>query len=301
MIKKSIFIALVFTALFGFKEAASAAPDFYITSDVHIGPAVEYNADVDCSDDDYKKYCTNDGDGTPTKSNKKRFKELIQKLDIKNISNRYLLVSGDIVQQGVIDEYDTMQNVISGEGIGQKIYISLGNHELRPINQEATEDGYDNRRQNFLDYIGAINSTKTFENVKIVRIGTDFENRPVVPWNRKAGSTVASERTSVFFYISEGTKTFLRNELASAKAAGQTVIILCHWPVPYTVQNSGGTTGGLEQHRIADSSSLAVDSSIQNIIKDYPNAILISGHSHEYFNSNWKKEEQKLPKISRRK
>ena len=307
--KKMILILPIFLCLFFCSiSQVHANTDIYVTSDAHIGPTSVTTCDTK------PWYCINGGKNSPLKTNATRFSEFLQAINLTGATNRYLLVTGDVIQiyQGddAYSHYKSLINSSSNKSSSAKVFTSIGNHELRPGSDELgilDNTQYQTKRTAFINNIGDIVKSETFGGIKVVRIGTDYANRPVNPWTEEYDNKdIPEDYSSLYGYASDATLTFLRNELEASKNAGQTVIVMTHWPMNSTVEASYSDSGNYGvPYRYADNSAKATftaDYRLNDIIHDSPNAIVVSGHSHWAFNGFWQfSDEETKDSISTKK
>ena len=305
---KRIILSVFLCLLMCFSTKVNANTDIYVTSDTHIGPSNVTLSDCNTNNTNNRAYyCINGGKDNPTMTNATRLSQFLKAINLTGATDRYLLVVGDVIQIYQTDKYpnddayQNYKNIISSSANNSninKVFTSIGNHELRPSSdeKEIDETRYDNKRNAFINNFGAITDTTTFGNtipVKIIRIGTDYDNRPVIPWTGESSSD-ESRKSSLYAYTSETTLTTLRRELNDALEHKQTVIVMTHWPLNDTVEaswNSSGTGDGVPyRYNYIDENTgtLPRDDRVKNMIKEYPNVIVVSGHSHWYFNKSWK-------------
>lgn len=250
---------------------ASTGDIFYVTSDTHIG-----TSSSNC--DSTPTVCTN---YSPKILNKTVFSDLVNTTKVKSNIRRFMLVVGDITQNGTVNQINNYLDVV-GTANNDKIFSSLGNHDLRQsLKENATNEDYQSayleHRTAFINAFGSISNSWNIgsdsDKIKVIRIGTDFSNSPVTPWDASSFG---------YGYLSTASKKFLENELSSAMTNNQVAIVMSHWPVYSTVcsSNSG--------YRMTTDNS-KVDESFNKIISKYPNAIIVSGHTHGRFSKcpNW--------------
>ena len=282
MLKRGLFVILFVISFFLSIGVVSAAnTEFFVISDVHTGGASDT-----CKSNKYA--CINNGEGKTSTTNAKRFKQFLKKANLKGNTNRYILIVGDVVDRAQEDQYKNFANILKSDTVKSRTYASIGNHELRPTNaqKKLKEAEYDKLRALFKKYVGAIDESKIFgvtnKKVKVVKIGTNYEHRPIVEWTSNS-----SGGTSIYQYDSPDTMSFLEKSIKSAKAAGQTVIVMSHEPANKTVQSSGKSP-----HRIKKNNKVTVSNKLNDIIKNYPNVILVSGHTHKKFENTTSKDKR---------
>ena len=298
MRKKSILLLIFLCALL-ISIDVKATTDFYVTSDVQVGPTTV----TSCSAQPW--YCVNNGADIPLKTNAARFSEFLQAINLTGATNRYLLVVGDIIQiyQGddAYSNYKSLINSSTNKSSSDRVYTAIGNHALRPGSEEngiLTNDQYKTKRNAFISNFGDIRSSKEFAGIKVIRIGTDYENAPVSPWTEEYDDKdIPEDFSSLYGYASDEMLEDLENELQASEEAGQTVIVMTHWPLNNTVEYSWYNSS--DYGVMWRNTSLEEDDALNRVIEKHPNAIVVSGHSHWKLNGWWKLVDTETRSISK--
>ena len=90
------------------------------------------------------------------------------------------------------------------------------------------------------------------------------------------GSDPACRNPWLFAYVKdEDYANIIKPQLDAAKSAGEIAIVMSHWPANDTVY------AGYHDH--IRTNLRYNNNTLNNLIEDYPNAIVVSGHYHNYF------------------
>lgn len=190
--------------------------------------------------------------------------------DIKTISPNSIgiFINGDIADHGYVSEYRSLQKIIDAAGEGlPKVYCSIGNHDL-------ADGPYDEKLKNFLEY---------------TEPGTDSVYYDL--WlNDVHFIFLGSEAPGLNAQLSNKQLEWFREKLAENRDENRPIYVFLHQGLIDTV---AGTFAYQEWHGINQAKKFA------EILKDYPEVILFSGHSHWEMDSlhSMKARDEALPTI----
>ncbi len=172
--------------------------------------------------------------------------------DIKELSPNSLgiFVNGDIADHGQQAEYDALNRLIAAAGEGvPPVYAAIGNHDLDGGQSAAAQI------QQFLAGTGNNSETVYFDRV-IDGVHFVF---------------LGSETAGLYATLSRAQLDWLEETLAADKAAGRPVFLFLHQGIMDTVS---GTMEYQGWHGINSPERF------KKILKEHPEVILFSGHSH---------------------
>lgn len=179
-----------------------------------------------------------------------------------------IFINGDIADHGEVSEYKIFNKMIedAGEGLPQ-VYCSIGNHDL-------ADGPYETRLKNFLKY---------------TEPGTDS-----VYYDMWIGGVhfifLGSEKTGLYADLSKDQLAWFREKLNENRDENRPTYVFLHQGLVDTV---AGTFAYQKWHGINQAKKFAA------ILKDYPEAVLFSGHSHWEMDSLnvMRERDEKLPTI----
>lgn len=190
--------------------------------------------------------------------------------DIKKLSpdSIGIFVNGDIADHGEEAEYRSFQQLIKNAGAGlPKVYCAIGNHDL-------ANGPYDEKLNLFLQYtepaIDSVYFDQWIDGVHFIYLG--------------------SEATGLNAQLSRQQLNWFKKALAENRDENRPIYVFLHQGLIDTV---AGTFAYQNWHGINQAKEFA------NILKNYPEVILFSGHSHWEMNSlhSMKARDEKLPTI----
>ncbi len=190
--------------------------------------------------------------------------------DIKTVSPNSIgiFINGDIADHGYVSEYRSFQKLIEAAGEGlPKVYCSIGNHDL-------ADGPYDEKLQNFLEYTDP---------------GTDSVYYDL--WlNDVHFIFLGSEAPGLNAQLSKKQLEWFQEKLAENRDENRPIYVFLHQGLLDTV---AGTFVYQEWHGINQARQFA------QILKDYPEVILFSGHSHWEMDSlhSMKARDEELPTV----
>ncbi len=189
----------------------------------------------------------------------------IQKLSPDSIG---IFINGDIADHGEVSEYLTFQRMITAAGAGlPEVYCSIGNHDL-------AQGPYDEKLANFLKY---------------TEPGTDS-----VYYDLWLGGVhfifLGSEAVGLNAQLSREQLKWFKQKLAEDRDENRPIYVFLHQGLMDTV---AGTFEYQKWHGVNQAKEFAA------ILKDYPEVILFSGHSHWEMDSlhSMKARDEALPTI----
>lgn len=190
--------------------------------------------------------------------------------DIKTLSPNSIgiFINGDIADHGEVAEYLSFQQLIKDAGNGlPPVYAAIGNHDLYA-------GPYDEKLKNFLDHI---------------RPGTDSVYYDL--WIDGVHFIfLGSETTGLNATLSAEQLGWFREKLAENRDENRPTYVFLHQGLMDTV---AGTFAYQGWHGINQAAEFA------NILKEYPEVILFTGHSHWEMDAfqTMKPRDEKLPTI----
>ncbi|MBQ8209437.1 MAG: metallophosphoesterase [Clostridia bacterium] len=184
--------------------------------------------------------------------------------DMENAQNELdaLVLAGDITDHGLVEEYENLQKAFESFSPAKEILMAVGNHDT----WTDDNDRYEPAKENFVKYSKEITGRELTQCYYSTEI------------NGYSFIVMASEGTNVAAYISETQLEWLRAEMDKAAEKDLPIFVICHWPV---AQSHGlPETFGEEEPSILDGSLGEQTYAVEEILKDYENVFMISGHIH---------------------
>lgn len=194
----------------------------------------------------------------------------VLKCGLADMENAYdeldaLILTGDITDHGLAEEYETLKKAFEPYSPAKEILMAVGNHDT----WTDDDDRYEPAKENFVKYSKEITGRELTECYYSTEI------------NGYSFIVMASEGTNVAAYISETQLQWLRAEMDKAAEKGLPIFVICHWPL---VQSHGlPETWGDVEPNILDGSLGDQGYAVEEILKDYENVFMISGHIHSGF------------------
>ncbi len=172
-----------------------------------------------------------------------------------------VIVAGDVVENGLAEEYQLVYDGLSG--IKDCRYImAAGNHDIRlrsykQVVKRFTE--FSNALNNNVDPVDALHFSERINGYKFIVIGSD-------------------KATFEEAYISDEQLDWLDSELAAEN--GAPTFVICHQPLKLThdLPNTWGNGTNLNAGSVGDQSD-----EIKEILTKYDNVVFITGHLHTGF------------------
>ncbi|MDN3017765.1 metallophosphoesterase [Paenibacillus sp. BSR1-1] len=194
--------------------------------------------------------------------------------DLNRVAPRYdaIAVVGDFTDAGYEEEYQTFTNLLKTykNPLAESI-ISIGNHEYREtIVDPASPVTDDELKARFMHYNGdpitKVYFDKWIKGYHFISLGGELSPKSLSPYE------VSNPGARDWAYISEEQYQWLEQTLPVNAASNKPIFVLLHQPIANTVYGSDRYNAGFDNQRL-----LA-------ILKKYPQAILISGHTHYLLN-----------------
>lgn len=182
--------------------------------------------------------------------------------DLASIADQpeYIVVNGDLVNDGTTEEYDLFMSLAASAGIKRSsLKMVMGNHE-----QSTDDDGnelYEQRRATFMQYAGtsSVYYDTEVSSLHLIVVGPD--SNPTNDW--------------VNFKLSTDQLLWLDDLLQKDEDRGVVSYVFCHEPLQNTVKDTRITQWGYNN-------SIENDSALAQVIDAHKNTVLFSGHTHAY-------------------
>ncbi len=190
--------------------------------------------------------------------------------DIKKLSPNSIgiFINGDIADHGEVAEYRAFQQLVKNAGDGiPKVYCAIGNHDL-------ASGPYDQKLANFLKYTEPGTDTVYYDlwlnDIHFIFLG--------------------SEAPGLNAQLSRKQLNWFKEKLDERRDENRPTYVFLHQGLIDTV---AGTFAYQKWHGIEQATQFA------KILKDYPEVILFTGHSHWEMDSfqTMKARDEKLPTI----
>lgn len=189
-------------------------------------------------------------------------KKAIKDLNKINSSMDALVLNGDIVDQGLDKQYNSVKNVLNKnkELLPKAIIKNIGNHELFEynieINSPAQVQGFINRYLEFADESNVYHDTWV-RGYHFISLGSEDGNSETL--------------NSITAFISDKQLKWFEEKLSENYQKGKPIFVFLHQPLDY----GNGKWIGVKQSE-----------QIKEILSQYPEVILFSSHSHSDLNEN---------------
>ena len=193
---------------------------------------------------------------------------------IKTSPNRsFIMSNGDMVDRGIKEYYDAYNDALK-EAFGDEnpnIYYTIGNHEYIPTN-ESDYTTYTDLAYEYTN-VAQMNDGKPYysfvsNNSYFIVLGTTSMPESL------AGNTQCSEN------LGAEELAWFESTMKEASATNNPIYVFSHAPLKDTVSGSlteyGQTWYGFNDEE---------DAKVKNIIKNYPQTLLFSSHTHWCFES----------------
>ncbi len=192
---------------------------------------------------------------------------------IKQLSpnTKGIMINGDITDSGTATQYEIYQDLVKKAGFDlSDVRCAIGNHDFfGPGNDKL-------KLETFLKYTNPDSDTVYFDEwiggAHFIFLGSEKEGN------------------KLHAYLSDNQLNWFREKLAEKREKNRPIYVFLHQGLVNTV---AGTCEYQGWHGIAQAEKFAA------ILKDYPEVILFSGHSHWQMESaaNMKERDDKLPTI----
>ena len=173
--------------------------------------------------------------------------------DIYDSNSKAILGVGDITNFGKASEYEFVESIFDSVTNKNNIpfYASIGNHEYMYFDTFSEPVGYFKNHFNLDSHYYSF----TVNNYKFIALGTD--------------------NTSLYGIMNNEQLVWLENELKNVQE-NEVVFIMIHQGLMDTVDGTLKT-----KYNQDDYGFISNNDRLRNILKNYPNAVVFSGHSHQ--------------------
>lgn len=236
--------------------------EFQVMSDIHLNPSIAIHNE--------------------------HFASAVRQIKALSPNTKGIMMNGDIVDgyapANVVEkEWQYMQQVVTEAGLDlSKIYCSIGNHDWNVKTDDQQHQNVGKARELFLKYTNPDSETVYFDEwiggAHFIFLGSE-----------RLGNTVDAE-------LSEDQLDWLSEKLKEDRDKGRPIFLFLHQGLPDTVSGTGTTDDVYADygwHGVKQAAELAA------IIKNYPEVILFSSHTHYIMESerNMKARSKDLPTI----
>lgn len=185
--------------------------------------------------------------------------------DLRNTVGKLdaLVLVGDIAENGMQSEYDTVRDMLNSASGAYGHFLCLpGNHDIRL-------KAFDLQHKRFSNFIGSVNGSVPLEND---RYYYSYEINGYKFIVTSTDKTVFEEA-----HISDAQLDFIDREIASTKGTGKPVFVFAHQPL----KNTHGLPGTWNAPEIFNAGSIGKQSDkLRAIFEKYDNVVFITGHLH---------------------
>ncbi len=196
--------------------------------------------------------------------------------DMENAENPLdaLVISGDFTNNGKRAQYEKLEKSFSKYTPAENILFSGGNHDAWARDAETDEERFPTAKELFIEYNEKI-AGRTVDNIYYSEVINGYTFIVL-------GSEGSEEDEPV---ISDTQLSWLNAELAKATADGKPVFVVSHWPFNGT-HGLPNTWEGEPADKVIPDLDPATggfgtrNDEILDIMNDYRNVVLISGHIH---------------------
>ncbi|MFU7515818.1 metallophosphoesterase family protein [Clostridium sp. HCS.1] len=173
-----------------------------------------------------------------------------------------LILNGDNVDQGIDEQYDSMNEILekNKDLLPEIIIKNIGNHEFFDYNIETNSkeevEGFIN---NYLEFAGEekVYHDKWIKDYHFISLGSEDGNSETM--------------NSVTAFLSKEQLDWLKEKIAEKYEKGKPIFVFLHQQLEYP--NSKWV--GVQQ-----------EEELRNILSEYPEAILFSSHTHRDLSDN---------------
>ncbi len=184
--------------------------------------------------------------------------------DINNAETNQdaFMIVGDITENSLDQEWQMIREYLTTYNYGENLLLVAGNHDVRLFGGDAATERFAAFSNEFNDFeIAAQNYTYEINGYKFIVMGSDG---------------YAFEEAN----ISDEQVEWLDDELAAATADGKPVFVALHQPL----KNTHGLPLTWGDGKNANAGHVGKQSdAIQDVLNDYENVVLITGHLHTGF------------------
>jgi len=196
-----------------------------------------------------------------------RLENAIKDLHEVNPGTDLMIMNGDIVDNGIPEQYTLIQNTINSNKsqIPANLIRNIGNHEFFDYSKTTplTPEESDANISRYLEFSGEekVYHDKWIKGYHFISIGSERTNTADV------GSVTA--------YISQEQLKWLGDKMAEDYKSGRPIFVFFHQPISNTP--SSQQTGWISTKQNVE---------VYNILSKYPEVVLFSSHTHTYLVSN---------------
>ncbi|MBU6134056.1 metallophosphoesterase [Clostridium tertium] len=190
------------------------------------------------------------------------FEEAIKDLHTINPNMDALVLNGDVVDQGLDEQYDSVQKTLNKNKdlLPQTIIKNIGNHEFFDYNIEKnSKDQVQNFINKYLEFSGEekVYHDKWIKGYHFISLGSEDGNSETI--------------NSVTAFISDEQLEWFKEKLAENYQKGKPIFVFLHQHLDYGDNPWVGSKQSEE---------------IKNILEQYPEVIMFSSHTHRDLNES---------------
>lgn len=195
-------------------------------------------------------------------------------IDLENIAPNYdaIAIVGDFTDAGYEEDYQKFNSILNTyKNPMAERFIVMGNHEYyESLIHSSASITDDMLKKRFMDYngnpISSIYYDKWINGYHFISLAGELSAKSLLPYeNNYPGARD-------WAYISEEQYQWLERTLPINAVSNKPIFVFLHQPIANTVYGSIRWNAGFDSQRLL------------TILKKYPQAILISGHSHYLLN-----------------
>lgn len=191
-------------------------------------------------------------------NNDSNFQDAINDLHNINSNLDALILNGDSVDQGLDEQYDNIKNVLSKneDKLPDKIIKNIGNHEYYNYSEDInTEAGVKDLINKYLDFSGEdkIYHDTWIKGYHFISLGSDDTGVDKINYT---SACVSDEQIN-----------WLKETIKDKYEKGRPIFVFFHQPIDMNFFN-------------LDVSGVDKNDEIKNILKEYPEVVLFSSHTH---------------------
>ncbi len=194
--------------------------------------------------------------------NVNHFQEAIDDFYRINPNMDALILNGDNVDQGIDEQYDSMNKVLGKNSklLPEIIIKNIGNHEFFDYNIETnSKEEVQGFIRNYLDFAGEekVYHDKWIKDYHFISLGSEDGNSETM--------------NSVTAFLSKEQLDWLKEKLAENYEKGKPIFVFLHQQLEYPNSKWIGVQQAEE---------------LRNILSEYPEVILFSSHTHRDLSDN---------------
>jgi|GEM_PF-701952 len=241
-------------------------PESFTVEGTVAGTAEKARANVDVIDGDGPLYTfdilsdthVSTDSSLPYNSN---FDYALKEMNKLDKTSSGLIIDGDVVNSGLEENWEEYDKILNQNKHPQKVDIALGNHDTWQQNNSIDQSEYKKSKENFLKHSGKPNVyyDDWINGNHFIFLGSEQSD----------GDTA---------YFSDDQLKWFDNTLAENAANNKPIFVFIHQPLH-------GTVAGSKDGQGSTANNLAQDAQVRQILAKYPQAILLTGHTHWEFGS----------------